>query len=248
MNTNSSIYKTIFLTAEWRKLAFANYIIDPEILKPFVPAGTSLDLWDNKCYVSLVGFMFIDTRLKGIHVPFHVNFEEVNLRFYVLRKEQGEQKRGVTFIKEIVSKPALTLIANSLYDEKYVTLPMKHNWQYEANQQTISYEWKHKRKWNKFELLTGTELFSMQLNSEEEFITEHYWGYSKIDSKCSTEYHLLHPSWQLYPVKRYVIDVDFGSLYGPQFSVLNNQAPSTVMLAEGSEVEIFQERKKLYKN
>ena len=117
-----------FLRAEWRKLALANYVIDPERLAPHVPAGTELDLWQGKCYLSLVGFMFVNTRLLGVKVPFHVNFEEVNLRFYVRRREGSEWRRGVVFIKEIVPKPALTWVANTIYREHYETLPMEHFW------------------------------------------------------------------------------------------------------------------------
>jgi len=117
-----------FLRAEWRKLAIANYAIDKELLKEYIPYGTELDIWDGKCFVSLVGFMFVNTRLFGVKIPFHTNFEEVNLRFYVRRLENEIWKRGVVFIKEIVPKHALSLIANTVYNENYVTLPMKHKW------------------------------------------------------------------------------------------------------------------------
>ena len=93
-----------FLKAEWRKLAIANYEVDKSILEGYVPAGTEIDLWEGKCFVSLVGFMFLNTKLLGVRVPFHINFEEVNLRFYVKRQENGIWKRGVVFIKEIVPK------------------------------------------------------------------------------------------------------------------------------------------------
>ena len=102
-----------FLNAEWRKLAIANYVIDPRVLEKYVPPGTELDLWQDKCYVSLIGFMFLNTRLLGFKIPFHSNFEEVNLRFYVRRFENNAWKRGVVFIKEIVPKPALTFVANN---------------------------------------------------------------------------------------------------------------------------------------
>ena len=59
-----------FLRAEWRKLALANYAVDPALLQPMVPHKTELDLWNDTCYVSLVGFMFVNTRLLGIKVPF----------------------------------------------------------------------------------------------------------------------------------------------------------------------------------
>ncbi len=117
-----------FLTAEWRKLAFANYEVSPDMLLPYLPYGTELDLWKDRCYVSLIGFMFQETRLKGIKIPFHVNFEEVNLRFYVKRWSGKEWRRGVVFIKEIVPKPAIAFVANTLYNENYQSLPMKHSW------------------------------------------------------------------------------------------------------------------------
>ena len=130
-----------FLKAEWRKLAIANYIIDKDYLAEFIPFGTELDLWEGKCYVSLVGFMFKNTRLLGIKIPYHIDFEEVNLRFYVKRFENGEWKRGVVFIKEIVPKPALTFVANKVYNENYETLSMRHNWSESNGSRTIKYTW-----------------------------------------------------------------------------------------------------------
>ena len=117
-----------FLTAEWRKLAFANYAIDKELLTPYLPVGTELDLWNGTCYVSLIGFLFKNTKLLGFSIPFHANFEEVNLRFYVKYKDGENWKRGVVFIKEIVPKFALSAVANTIYNENYETMPMTHSW------------------------------------------------------------------------------------------------------------------------
>src|SRR4051812_37339218 len=117
-----------FLKAEWRKLAMINYAVDKKLLEPYLPRHTELDYWNNTCYVSLVGFMFLNTRIKGVKVPFHINFEEVNLRFYVRYKEAEIWKRGVVFIQEIVPLPALTFVANTIYQEHYQTRPMKHRW------------------------------------------------------------------------------------------------------------------------
>ena len=91
-----------FLKAEWRKLVMANYTVPEELLLPYLPAKTVLDTWNGQYYVSLVGFMFVNTRMLGVKVPFHVDFEEVNLRFYVKYNDNGTWKRGVVFIKEIV--------------------------------------------------------------------------------------------------------------------------------------------------
>src|SRR6185503_10721641 len=111
--------------AGWRKLVMANYAVDPSALAPYLPYKTEIDLWQGTCYVSLVGFMFVDTAVMGVKIPFHVNFEEVNLRFYVRYRDQGEWKRGVVFIKEIVPRAALAFVANTLYNENYETMPMR---------------------------------------------------------------------------------------------------------------------------
>ncbi len=232
-----------FLKAEWRKLAIANYIIDPKVLEPYLPAGTELDFWKDRCYVSLVGFMFLDTRLMGIPIPFHRDFEEVNLRFYVKRFDGSEWKRGVVFVKEIVPKPALTWVANTVYKEHYQTLKMDHTWIEEGNFKTIEYGWKTPGNRHSIFVKSSPESMEMKPGSETEFITEHYWGYTKIDSQTTYEYEVRHPRWEAYEVTESRIDVDFGLVYGEDFEFLNAMEPSSVMLAEGSEISVENKRK-----
>jgi uncharacterized protein YqjF (DUF2071 family) len=226
-----------FLTAEWRKLAMANYAVDPGLLQKFLPAKTELDLWNNTCYVSLVGFMFLNTRLRGIKIPFHVNFEEVNLRFYVRYKHEQEWRRGVVFIKEIVPKPALTFVANTVYKEKYETMPMKHAWLNSVDTLQVEYNWK-KGGWNSFKVIADNKPIAIEAGCEEEFITEHYWGYTKITDQKTSEYQVEHPRWLVYPTKDYQIEVDFGKVYGNEFSFLSSEKPKSVFLAEGSEIKV----------
>ena len=228
--------KSKFLTAEWRKLAIANYIIDPQILQPFIPYKTELDLWNGKCYVSLVGFRFINTKLRGFSIPFHRHFEEVNLRFYVRYKDADGWKRGVTFIKEIVPKRALSFVANTIYKEKYITLPTKHSWISENDLLKVSYHWKFRKDWNDFSVIAVNSPKAIEANTEEEFITEHYWGYTQINDSCTSEYGVEHPRWQIYPVSDYSISVEYDKIYGKQFKFLNDAIPASVMLAEGSEI------------
>lgn len=231
-----------FLNAEWRKLAIANYVINPATLSKYLPAGTELDLWEGKCYVSLVGFMFLNTKLVGIKIPFHVNFEEVNLRFYVKKFENGTWKRGVVFIKEIVPKPALTLVANTMYKENYETLPMLHNWEENKLERVVAYQWKKNKQWQSFKIIAAIETSEIPENSETEFITEHYWGYARVNEKTTNEYEVTHPKWRQYKVKSTEIKVDFGVVYGNDFEFLNNLNPESVMLAEGSEITVENKR------
>jgi uncharacterized protein YqjF (DUF2071 family) len=231
-----------FLTAEWKNLAIANYIIDQKVLEDFLPAGTELDLWEGKCYVSLVGFMFINTKLLGLKVPFHVNFEEVNLRFYVKRIENGKWKRGVVFIKEIVPKAALTFVANTIYHENYETMPMSHHWSEDIDSTRVEYCWDKKGKANCFKVTSTNLATSIERNSETEFITEHYWGYAKVNQNLTNEYEVTHPRWKVFKIKDYEINVDFGVVYGSTFEFLNSIRPISVMLAEGSEITVENKR------
>ncbi len=229
-----------FLTAEWRKLAIINYEINPEILKPYLPKGTELDFYKGKCLVSLVGFMFLNTKLLGISVPFHKNFEEVNLRFYVKKLENGIWKRGVVFIKEIVPKKALSLVANTFYNENYCTLSMTHSIIEFDNVLSVSYGWQTS-KLNTITLDAENIQGEMIEGSDFEFITEHYFGFTKTNNQTS-EYEVKHPKWNFYEVKNYEIQVDFKENYGSDFSFLNDAKPISVMLAEGSEIEVHTKR------
>jgi uncharacterized protein YqjF (DUF2071 family) len=231
-----------FLTGEWRKLVIANYIIDPEILSNYLPYGTELDLWEGNCYVSLIGFLFKNTKLKGIKIPFHVNFEEVNLRFYVRYKDGEEWKRGVVFIKEIVTKHALAFVANTLYNERYQAMPMKYSWLEKDGTLDISYQWKWKNNWQSIRFQADNRLIPIPPGSEAEFITEHYWGYSKYNETTTYEYGVRHPRWNQYRVKSFDIIADFGDLYGADFKMLTGKAPDSLMLAEGSEISIENKR------
>jgi len=227
-----------FLTAQWKNLALINYEIGAKTLEKHVPKGTEIDYWNNKCYVSLVGFMFQNVKLLGLKIPFHINFEEVNLRFYVKRFENGEWKRGVVFIKEIVPKPALTLVANLMYKEHYQTLPMKHSVTENSNSTDFVYQWKTKNKWNSILVETEKDPIEIETNSEAEFITEHYFGYTKVDDKTTLEYEVKHPRWQQLEVVNYKIDVDYKETYGSVFEFLKDQKPISVLLAEGSEITV----------
>jgi uncharacterized protein YqjF (DUF2071 family) len=178
----------------------------------------------------------------GIRVPFHITFPEVNLRFYVRYKENDITKRGVVFIKEIVPKQAITFIANTLFKERYVTLPMKTFVHTTEHRQQVGYSWKYKNHWNRLEVQTGLKKFPIQPGSEEEFITEHYWGYTGINGNMSGEYQVAHPAWDIYPVEQYTIDCDFEQLYGSEFSVLKALKPLSVFLAEGSDISVYKKK------
>jgi uncharacterized protein YqjF (DUF2071 family) len=230
-----------FLTARWRYLAMLNYEVPPEILAPFVPRGTELDSWQGKTFVSIVGFLFLDTRVRGIAVPGHRDFEEVNLRFYVRRRAEDGWRRGVVFVKEIVPRLAIAATARLLYGEKYVALPMRHSITGDpaGGGLSVTYGWRHLGRWNGIGAVVSGEPKEALPGSEEEFITEHYWGYSSLRGGGTVEYRVEHPRWRVWPLQRPVLDCDVSGLYGERFAGPLSGEPSSAFLADGSEVAVY---------
>jgi uncharacterized protein YqjF (DUF2071 family) len=233
-----------FLSAEWRYLAMLNYEIDPAVLLPYVPRGTELDTWNGKTFVSVVGFLFLKTRVLGIPIPFHTDFEEVNLRFYVRRRSEDGWRRGVVFVKEIVPKMAIATVARLVYNENYVALPMRHTLERTASATGVDvlaeYGWRLGEQWDYLRVKTHGQPEPLISGSEEEFITEHYWGYAAQKDGGGVEYRVEHPSWRVWQVSEYELSCDVSRLYGDAFVGALQTQPSSAFLAEGSRVVVRQ--------
>ena len=237
MKTDSA---PVFLTAEWRHLAMLNYEVDPKTLASCVPNGTELDLWNGKNFVSVVGFLFQKTRVLGIPVPFHHNFEEVNLRFYVRRKAPDGWRRGVVFIKELVPRRAIAWTARTFYNEPYTALPMAHRIELaDSNEiKSATYSWRFKGNENFLRLVVHGNAQPLRVGSEAEFITEHYWGYTGQRDGSTLEYQVEHPRWRVREAKTAELHCDIAGLYGEQFCAALSSPPASAFLAEGSSVTV----------
>ncbi|AZQ43464.1 YqjF family protein [Nonlabens ponticola] len=229
-----------FLTSTWSYLPFANFKIDPSILKPHLPKGCELDMRGDLADISLVGLRFENTRILNLPVPFHINFSEINLRFYVKNPATG--RHGVVFIKEIVDKPMITLVANKLYHERYETMPVKFDLQEAESQNRLTYQWKPK-DWQTFQVTYQPQPLAIAENSNEQFILERYFGYSEYDKETTFEYEVRHASWEHFKIDDYKIEVDFEQTYGAEFAILNDLLPDSVMMAQGSRISIENKRK-----
>lgn len=236
--------KETFLTARWENIIMANYEVNPEVLKAYLPKGVELDFYDNKTFVSLVGFIFKRTKIFNIPIPFLGIFEEINLRFYVKRTEGNTIKRGVVFINETVPYQAVAWLANKLYKEHYTAIPTKSLLVNSPFTKEIKYEWKINKTWNHLSVNSSTENKDMQPGSIEEFIFEHYYGYTKVNEQISQEYRVNHPRWQINQIHNYSIDCDFESMYGKDFSSLTGQKPHSVIISDGSAVSVDWKRTK----
>jgi uncharacterized protein YqjF (DUF2071 family) len=222
-----------------------NYEVDASLLLPFVPAGTELDHWDNKIFVSLVGFRFLKTKLFGLlPIPGHSNFEEVNLRFYVWRQADSEIRRGVVFIGEVVPRHAIALVARSFYNENYIARPMSNEiCPVGDGDLRVAYRWRSGQRWNQINLETEGHSKIPDGSSMEEFITEHYWGYAAQPGGGTVEYRVTHPSWKVRQVRQSAFEGDAETVYGKDLADALRGKPHSAFLAEGSEVTVMQGRR-----
>lgn len=229
-----------FLSAEWRNLVMLNYEVDPSILAARVPARCELDSWHGRTIVSVVGFQFLRTRVLGVPIPFHRHFEEVNLRFYVRHKHEGEWRRGVVFVQELVPKWAIAVIANQVYGENYRALPMRHDVEFSQGEGSnrVSYEWRHGLRWEGVSATFSGNPVLPGDEAEEAFITEHYWGYAQQPNHSAVEYQVEHPRWRVWRADTASLECDVSALYGPEFGSALSGPPSSAFVADGSPVVV----------
>lgn len=230
--------KKIFLSAQWQNLVVINYEVDAAVLLPWLPAYIELDTINEKTLVSIVGLFFKNTKVFGAHWPWHTNFEEVNLRFYVKYFTGTEWRRGVVFISEIVPRAVIAHAASILYHEPYIVRPMQHSFSAQGDRIQVSYRWKNKNKWNSMQVTAEASLTEIKKDSAEEFIFEHYWGYNKYNKTKTIEYAVEHEMWQVHKIDDWNLDCDIAALYGTSFVPFFNRKPHSVFLAKGSDVII----------
>lgn len=219
-----------------------NYRVAPELLRPYIPAGTELDCWNGATYLSIVGFLFRDTRVLGVPVPLHRHFEEVNLRFYVRRTVGSDVRRAVTFIRELVPRRAIATVAKLTYNEPYRALPMRHRLgpldAATGAPSLVEYGWRHSGEWNRLSVEPIGAARPLEAGSEEEFITEHYWGYTRQRDGGTIEYRVEHPAWRVWQVRSARLEGDLAPLYGDDVASVLAGAPASSFLADGSVVTL----------
>ncbi|HYW32044.1 MAG TPA: DUF2071 domain-containing protein [Gemmatimonas sp.] len=244
-----SPHESPFLTASWRDIVMVTWAIDPSALRPYLAAGTELDLWDGNALASVVAFDFRDTRVLGFRIPFHVRFPEVNLRFYVRRRTRdGTWRRGVTFIQEMVPRTAIAVVARTVYGEPYVSRPMRRTAVPDQPLSTIApgashslaYAWKRDGEWERVVADVMEPPHAMRRGSVESFIAEHYWGYTRRERKPTLEYRVEHPEWKISTAVDCRFEANMSTLYGPRFAGMLAAPPVSTFVADGSDVVVYQ--------
>lgn len=235
---------TPFLTARWVDLGLVTWQIPAELLRPFLPPGLEADRMPGDradvAYVSFVAFRFLDTKVKGIAVPLHTDFPEVNLRAYV-RETAGDRRRGVTFIAELVPKPAIAVVANLLYHEHYRAVPMELDVEETDGVRRMRVAIEIGERTHAMTLAGRAESVMPGADSVEHFFKEHEWGFGRDGDGGLVVYRVHHPQWAVYPtsLERLELSVDFAELYGEPWGALDRIAPHHVAFAVGSEIAVY---------
>jgi uncharacterized protein len=234
--------KSRFLTADWRWLAMLNYRVSPELVAPLVPAGTEVDLWAGDTFISVLGFRFTNVRIMGMPIPFHTDFDEVNLRFYAVRKIGAEKRQGVVFVKEVVPRSAVALLARGMYNEPYSVMAMKHRAPEGGvpirTPPQVEYSFRQPSRWSRISVTPAGDPRAIPPASEEEFLSIRHWGYTRQRDGGTVEYRVNHPRWNLWDTSAAALDADLVPLYGDRFTEVLTRPPDSAYLVDGSAISV----------
>jgi uncharacterized protein len=201
---------------------------------PSYPTEPSLISGMGKCLSAWLDFVFLKTKVFGLTIPFHANFDEVNLRFYVRRQIGDEVRRGVVFIREIVPRWAIAFVARTFYHENYVALPMAHEIRgADRSGLSVEYRWRSET-WSAIRLEVPGRPKLARDGLQEQFITEHYWGYAAQPNGGCVEYRVTHPAWRVWSASPAEFEGDVERLYGKDMAAVLRGTPASAFLAEGS--------------
>jgi len=223
-------------------LVMLNYAVDPALLTHLVPRGTQSDQFGGKTYISLVGFRFTRTRVRSLWIPFHSDFDEVNLRFYVRHVHEGEARRGVVFVREVVPRWAIAAVARGVYHEKYVALPMRHRIAgpvSEGGRLQVEYAWRIGPDWATIAVECEGKPAPTAEGSIEQFIAEHYWGYAAQPDGGTVEYRVEHQPWRVWHAAKARFTGDCWALYGTDLAACLTREPDSAFVADGSAVAVW---------
>jgi uncharacterized protein YqjF (DUF2071 family) len=197
-----------------------------------------LDLFHGRCFASIVAFQFLDTRVLGFGIPGHRAFAEVNLRFYVKRSVNGEERRGVVFISEYVPLFWVAFIARALYNERYSRVPMTMVVNASEEEREVDFAWRAGGSWHHLRSNLAGAPEALASGSQEEFIAEHYYGYSRQRNGRTVEYKLEHPSWRVWKDVPVSCEWRPALSYGAAWGVVLSEPPAFSFVAEGSAVSV----------
>jgi uncharacterized protein YqjF (DUF2071 family) len=105
----------------WCDLAFLHWPVEAAALRPLIPPGLTLDLYDGQAWLGVVPFRMEGVRVRGVPpVPTANAFAEINVRTYV----HGAGRAGVWFFSFDAASRLAVRGARMLYNLPYFDAEM----------------------------------------------------------------------------------------------------------------------------
>ncbi|HKE19548.1 MAG TPA: DUF2071 domain-containing protein [Kofleriaceae bacterium] len=220
------------------------FAIDPRALRGLVPVGTEIDTFDDgRAPLSMVALRFDDSRVLGLPIPFARSYDQVALRFYVRRWLGGDRwRRGTVPVIEFVPVSALVSAGHVLYGEAYERRPVTSRVRppdpgTNRGGRAV-YRWRTDRSIHRLAVDFSGELHLPAPDSREAFLVERYWGYLARHADLTSEVRVDHPPWRIWSAAEGHLTAEVPQLFGDRFARALASPPVSVVVAEGSRLEL----------
>ena len=225
------------ISSEFRKVALLTYSVPPEVVEKYLPEHTKPDFYNGNCLISIAGFQVPKLKVAGIKMPLLKDFDEIDLQIYVKRFDGAKWQKGVVVINRIFAHPLGEPLANTFLKTNFLTMPTQAKVDETEEYVRVEYSWQFEEQEQKFWVKSNRLAAPYDKDTEAAFILDRPFGFIKAEDQ-NYQYSIKHVDWHLYTVEEYAVDIDFSKQFDPAFNILNNQTPQSVILTEGSTVEI----------
>ncbi|SEH87232.1 hypothetical protein SAMN02927937_01877 [Paenimyroides aquimaris] len=183
---------------EWNRALFFHWKVNAADLQELLPENLEIDLFNNEAYVSLVAFTMEKIRPRFLP-PFAPvsNFEEINLRTYVIKDDIP----GVYFLNIEAGKIISVAVAKLLS-----VLPYEHADMYRNNKDYYQSTFTKKKFSFSAKYEIGSEITDK--TDLDGFLTERYCLYVDAD-KSLYRYDIHHLPWQLNQLNLYELETNY---------------------------------------
>ncbi len=226
------------LTAQWSNVLIVTFAVPDDLVRPLLHPQLELDRWEGKAHVSVVGLDFVDIRLRRVRVPRFSSFPALNLRTYV----RSGNVRGVQFIRELVPSLLVAWVARTLFNEPFRAVTQRRHTKSIGEQIAVTHRIGRRQPRYRLAVLGSAPMPPPPEGSIEHHLKERLWGYGATRKGALYRFRVARDEWPVRPVQHFDCDIDFEALYGSRWKVLNETEPVSVILAVGSEVEVYGSR------
>lgn len=107
----------------------------------------------------------------------------------------------------------------------------------------VEFAWRQPSGWSSLVVESSGAARPLAAGTEAEFITEHYWCYTRQRDGSTVEYRVTHPRWRTWEVDHSALTGDLAELYGAELARVLARPPASAFLAEGSPIAVHRPRR-----